>query len=81
LFVVVDNYDKVIAQGFGVIEVFNMAFVNGIEISGDYDGFFHFFWVLGVRCWVKVFELGNYDFGFTGYSSLWITFDFYAIEQ
>jgi hypothetical protein len=47
LFVVVDNYDKVIAQGFGVIEVFNMSFVNGIEISGDYDGFFH---VLGVGC-------------------------------
>ena len=43
-----DNYDKVITQGFGIIEVLNMAFVNGVEISGDYDGFFHLF--MGKGC-------------------------------
>jgi hypothetical protein len=33
-----------------------MAFVNGIEISGDYNGFFHFsFFVSGFRFCVALF--------------------------
>jgi hypothetical protein len=48
LFVAVYDYYKVIAQRFGIIEIFDMPFVDGVEISGDYDGFFHFF----NGCWV-----------------------------
>jgi len=40
LLIVVYYYNQVVTQGFGIIKIFNMAFVDGVEISGDDDGFF-----------------------------------------